>query len=416
MVGIGIGEICAVVIFRKIMREGLLGSSALSPSDLFENGMLVMMPITLSRAFLPSVDPLTHLPDRYRIWDDIARDLPKLLAAGRARRVLSTMPLIELDELSTEREKELALGILSVFGHAAVHESWRIRSAITVPRSVARPWVAVANSLQRFPVLTYASHGLNNWRRFDEEGPIVLGNLATLRNFFGGLDEEWFVTAHVEIEAHAIPLVAAVSDARAACEVADTVALARALGVIADAIQSMLSALPRVRENCDPDIFFTRVQPFMQGMREVVYEDVEEFGNRPQNFPGGSGAQSAILPVIDAVLGIRHAKDELISYLLDLRRFMPIEHRTFLVELERGPSVRDYVLRFRDSGVNEQYNRCIEGLGDFRDLHLKMSVDYIQRPAQRMASNRGEHGTGGSPFVGYLKKHREETFSNLLEH
>jgi indoleamine 2,3-dioxygenase len=153
----------------------------------------------------------------------------------------------------------------------------------------------------------------------------------------------------------------------------------------------------------------------MQGMRDVIYEGVTEFENRPQNFPGGSGAQSTLMPLLDAALGIRHAADALITYLHELRRYMPPDHQAFLSEVEGGSSVRDYVLRMREESLVEQYNRCVEELGNFRAEHLKMSVEYIQRPAQQQASDRGEHGTGGSPFVRYLKKHREETFAHRLD-
>jgi len=263
-------------------------------------------------------------------------------------------------------------------------------------------------------VLTYASHGLNNWRRFESDGPIALGNLAILRTFFGGLDEEWFVAVHVEIEARATPLVEAVIAARNAVGANGPEDLRRSLRVVADALQTMFATLLRVRENCDPHIFFNRVQPFMQGIKDVIYEGVTEFENRPQNFPGGSGAQSALMPLLDAALGIQHAADALIAYLHELRRYMPPEHQAFLSEIERGPSIREYVLRLRENSLVEQYNCCVEELGRFRAEHLKMSVEYIQRPAQQQASTRGEHGTGGSPFVRYLKKHREETFAHRL--
>lgn len=367
------------------------------------------------RAFLPEADPLERLPDAYCLWDELAAELPKILAAGRARYVLERMPLLDPRGLSTQPERERALGLLSVFGHAAVHESWRVGSATSVPRSIAVPWVAVADSLKRYPVLAYASHGLNNWRRFEPGGPIVLGNIATLRNFFGGLDENWFVTVHVEIEARAAPLVAAVNLAQEAVEEDCPLRLHSSLSVIADTLEAMSSTLRRVRENCDPDIFFNRVQPFMQGMRNVVYEGVAEFAGQPRNFAGGSGAQSTLLPLLDAALGISHAADALITYLNELRLYMPQDHQAFLSDIERGPSVRDCVMRTRESGLVEQYNRCIDELGRFRAEHLTLSVDYIQRPARRQASLRGEHGTGGSPFVGYLKKHREETFAYRVE-
>ena len=52
-------------------------------------------------------------------------------------------------------------------------------------------------------MLSYASYALDNWRRLDPASPIELGNIALLQNFLGGLDEEWFVLVHVDIEAKA---------------------------------------------------------------------------------------------------------------------------------------------------------------------------------------------------------------------
>lgn len=374
-----------------------------------------MQQSTPQRAFLPETDPLLQLPSAYSAWDETAAELPKLLAAGRAREVLTGLPQLDPRGLESAGERERALGILSLFGHAAVHESWRQASATTVPSSIAVPWVTLAHAMRRFPVLTYASHGQNNWKRIDPDGPIQLGNIAVLRNFFGGLDENWFVATHVEIEAQATPLVKAVVAGQEAAAARDPNAVFRALHCIADTLDTMHATLVRVRDNCDPHIFFTRVQPFMQGMKNVVYEGAAEFAGAPQNFAGGSGAQSTLMPLLDAALGVRHAGDALITYLHELRRYMPQAHQEFLAQVEQGPSIRDYLIALHDSGLNEQYNRCIEGLGRFREEHLAISIEYIQKPARQQASQRGEHGTGGSPFVGYLEKHRKETFANLLQ-
>ena len=93
---------------------------------------------------------------------------------------------------------------------------------------------------------------------------------------------------------------------------------------------------------------------------------------------------------------------------------MPREHRDFLRDVERGLPIRSFVLRERSKEVIDVYNRCVEGVATFRANHLQMSVDYIQRPAKKASVARGGHGTGGSPYVGYLKKHREETFASLV--
>ena len=369
-----------------------------------------------TRAFLPPSDPLGRLPGEFRIWDELTLEIPKLLAAGIARNTLQSIPHLDPLELRSQSERERALGILSVFAHVAVNESWRTSTAGTVPKSIAVPWVILARNMRRFPVLTYSSHGLNNWRRLDPDGPIGLGNIVALRNFFGGLDEEWFIMLHVDIEARAIPILYAVKSLyEADSNQLDPQWVSGELAKIATSIEGMISTLLRVQENCNPDIFFNRVQPFMHGMKGVIYEGVVELKENPQNYPGGSGAQSALLPLLDAVLGVRHAPDALISYLHELRRYMPVEHQEFLSAIESSGFIREFVLSTSTPELTTQYNRCLEELARFRDEHLKITIEYIQRPALRQASDRGERGTGGSPFVGYLKKHRKETLSNIIK-
>ncbi len=152
------------------------------------------------RGFLPAVDPLTRLPDAFAVWDEVGLELPKLLAAGRARSVLAGLPALDPNELP-DAAIPRAMVLLSFFGHAYVYQSWQTDVADRLPPPVARPWVTIANRLGRPPVLSYASYALDNWRRLDPNGPIALGNLALLQNFVGGLDEEWFITVHIQIEA-----------------------------------------------------------------------------------------------------------------------------------------------------------------------------------------------------------------------
>jgi indoleamine 2,3-dioxygenase len=48
-------------------------------------------------------------------------------------------------------------------------------------------------------------------------------------------------------------------------------------------------------------------------------------------------------------------------------------------------------------------------------LHLEYAAAYIFRQAQTDAKNPHAVGTGGTPFMEYLKKHRDETAENLVE-
>ncbi|MBF4499608.1 indoleamine 2,3-dioxygenase, partial [Vibrio vulnificus] len=82
-----------------------------------------------TRGFLPETDPATALPRGYEVWDELGVELPHLLACGNARATLEKLPAIATDALDDPAHQERAFGLLSVFGHAAVHESWRSASS-----------------------------------------------------------------------------------------------------------------------------------------------------------------------------------------------------------------------------------------------------------------------------------------------
>ncbi len=367
------------------------------------------------RGFLPPVDPLTRLPAPFAVWDEVGLELPKLLAAGRARSVLSGLPALDPQELPDDAVPR-AMVLLSFFGHAYVYQSWQTDVADRLPPAIAQPWVSTARRLGRPPILSYASYALDNWRRFDPNGPIALGNLALLQNFVGGLDEEWFITVHIQIEAQAAPALTLLPALQNAAAAGNGAAATTALASVAGALEQMNQTLLRMPENCDPYIYYHRVRPFIHGWQQhpVVYEGVAEFGGQPQTFFGETGAQSTIVPCLDAVLGVRHRQDELRTYLAEMRRYMPRGHVAFLEQLEAGPSVRDFVLRGADDALRSAYDACVAGVEAFRSTHLEYAGRYIQKQAQ-VGVNSTVYGTGGTPFMRYLKKHRNETTAHRVD-
>jgi indoleamine 2,3-dioxygenase len=370
--------------------------------------------VDAQRGFLPLRDPLQALPTGFAAWDDVGRELPKLLAAERARAVLDRLPALDTSALP-DSALPRAMLLLSFFGHAYVHQTWRTELARRLPSVLARPWADVARRLGRPPMLSYASYALDNWRRLDPQGPIALGNLALLQNFLGGLDEEWFVTVHVQIEAQAATALAALPRAQRAAAAADREGLHAELATVAETIGRMHQTLLRMPENCDPYIYYQRVRPFIHGwhLSPVVYAGVKEFGEVPQAFYGETGAQSTIVPCLDALLRIGHQPDELRVYLAGMRTYMPPAHVAFLLELEAGPSVRDFVIATADTALREVYDACVTRLEAFRSTHLEYAAEYIQKQAE-VGTNTTLYGTGGTPFMRYLKKHRDETRASHL--
>ncbi|MDH5676495.1 MAG: indoleamine 2,3-dioxygenase [Myxococcales bacterium] len=373
-----------------------------------------------SRGFLPAQDPLGSLPSEFAAWEEVAADLPKLLVNQRVRDFVAKMPQLDASRLRTEAEQRRAMLLLSFIAHAYV---WQGPDASRrLPANLAMPWHAVATKLGRPPVLSYASYALDNWRRLEADGPIALGNLALLQNFLAGADEEWFIIVHVDIEARAAAALNAIMPAQQAVAAGDLDALAQQLSMVADALEAMHGTLARTPEYCDPRTYYLRVRPFIHGWKNhpalplgLVYEGVAAYGEEPQKLRGETGAQSSIVPCIDALLGVAHHPDPLRDYLMEMRDYMPPAHRAFLEAVEAGPSVRGVALGSGAAGLRAAYDRCVEATHRFRALHLEFAASYIHSQGQSGENNPTDVGTGGTPFMRYLKKHRDETRAHRIE-
>ena len=389
-----------------------------APVEAFE---LKAFEVSPTRGFLPDEDPLRELPAAWRNWEEVGRELPHLILAGQVRPVLEAMTAVDPAALEDDRQLRRAMLLLSYFGHAYVWGDPVVAQAI--PASVAVPWAHVAARLRRPPILSYASYALDNWRRIDRSGPVALGNLALLQNFLGGADEDWFILVHVDIEAKAAPAIAALGLAQQAAANGDVPLLEAALCQIADALEALNHTLARMPEWCDPHTYYQRVRPYIHGWKNnpalpdgLVYEGVKAFGGRPQQLRGETGAQSAIVPCLDAVLGVAHRDDPLREYLLEMRDYMPPAHRRLLAAYEDGPSVRHCVETNgrRAPALAEAYDACLQWIEQMRTLHLEYASEYINKQARASEANPTDVGTGGTPFMPYLKKHRDESAEQRL--
>lgn len=353
--------------------------------------------------------PLTKLPKAFAVWEETAKNLPKLLVSNFLRNTVEKLPVFPVKKLKNAREFERAMMILSYLGHAYVWGEKQIPTKL--PKVLAKSWCEVAKKLKRPPVLSYASYALNNWQKIDKTKPVVLGNIVLLQNFLGGMDEEWFILVHVEIEFKALAFM------RLLPEIIKKSDLEK-LSIIRDGLENICNTLDRMPEHCDPYIYYNRVRPYIHGWKNhpafpngLIYEGV--YQNKPQQFRGETGAQSAIIPCMDALLGITHMDDLLGEYLKEMRLYMPIQHRNFLEWIEKNSKVREQV-KNSTAAMKNIYNQCIKLIARFRSTHLHYAASYIQQQAQKSAENPNAVGTGGTPFMEYLRKHKEETEKFLL--
>lgn len=379
--------------------------------------------ITPERGFLCGYDAsAVTLEDAFAQARAVAMRLPEILPTGKVREVLvEQLPVITAEEIAALDEPAARM--------AMVHYSFLVQSYIwgaaepvtTLPAVLAGPMVALADKLDQQPLLQYSGYVLDNWGLIDPSAPVHLDNIYMIQKFAAGTDEAWFVLIHVAIEAQAGKALALFAPIIAAAE-ADDVDTARTLLEQMVGIWAGINAIfDRMPEQCDPYIYFRRVRPYIHGWKDnpalgagVVYEGVERLGGQPQAYRGQTGSQSSIVPSMDALLGVGHAADPLKAYLDELHIYRPTGHRRFIEDVRAASILRSFVSGASHKGLTDAYNGAVQAVADFRSRHLEYAASYINKQGSKTAGNNPEVGTGGTPFMKYLKKHRDETAAMLL--
>ena len=350
---------------------------------------------------------------------EVANDLPKLLLTDRVERTINSLSTDDFDvgellDKNSEEEINLAMSQLSFIAHAYILGGSEPKSLL--PKVIAKPWVRLSKVLARPPVLSYASYCLYNWYLLDSEEPIGLDNVALINNFLGGIDEDWFVTIHVCIENAASNAIDASKEIANCTNESDEALVEDLLNKISISMAAVNEIFKRMPERCDPYVYYHRVRPFIFGSKDnpdlkngVIYEG--EYGNQSQFFRGETGAQSSIMPTLDGAMGIEHSEDSLRHYLNEMRDYMPLEHRKFIEQVEAKSVVKE-IIKESDE-LTDAYNKCLEEIRAFRALHLQYARTYIHNQSKQKnpfgAGGSTIRGTGGTPFMKYLKKHRDET-------
>jgi indoleamine 2,3-dioxygenase len=351
--------------------------------------------------------------------EEICNNLPKLLLTGKVQSTVNKLSKkdLSINELLINQmgqDLKLAMSQLSFIAHAYIWGDKKPHGKL--PESLAKPWVEVASNQGRPAILSYASYCLDNWFLIDAEEPISLENVGLINNFLGGVDEDWFVTIHVCIENAASEAINACSQIAGCDQETPENEISNLLQKICLSMRRVNEVFARMPEKCDPYIYYHRVRPFIFGTKDnpdlkngLVYEG--QFDNEPQFFRGETGAQSSIIPSLDGALQIAHTKDHLRHYLNEMRDYMPPKHREFISKLEKKSQVKKLVENSKR--LSEQYNECLEEIRAFRAMHLEYAGTYIHKQSQiKNPFGRGGStitGTGGTPYMTYLKKHRDET-------
>ncbi|NWY39974.1 I23O2 dioxygenase, partial [Sylvia atricapilla] len=380
-------------------------------------------------------DPLTELPEPYSPWMDIAHELPQLIMSHQLRSRVHQMPQLSTQHLRGREQLHLAHLALSFITMGYIWQEGEEGTVQVLPRNLAVPYWEVSQALGLPPILSHADFVLANWRRKDPHGyhPQSLAplcrNLDTIITLPGGESLRGFILVTLLVEKAAVPGIKAISQALGAVLQGDGDTLHRALEELAGAIEAMSTALRRMHDYVDPEVFYSVIRIFLSGWKDnpamphgLVYEGVSP---EPLAFSGGSAAQSTVLHAFDELLGICHRQDTA-AFLHRMRDYMPPAHRAFVERIRGAASLKQHVLCSGDARLRLAFNRCVSALTDFRSYHITIVTKYIATAAAKARARRAEagarpapsaledKGTGGSHIFTFLKSIRDTTREGML--
>lgn len=378
--------------------------------------------VSKERGFLSSFGPSeVELPAELKVICSAALALPHTLPTGRIRAILDDLPEVEASVFTglTEAQQRLAMVHYSFLVQSYV---WGEEAAPTsLPANLARPIWKLAEKTGQMPLLPYTSYVLDNWGLVDTSGPFSADNIYMIQPFLGGQDEAWFVIIHVAIEARAGEMLAAIPNIFEAVANEDAEKLEHILHNISAVWDDINAIFDRMPERCDPYIYYTRVRPWIHGWKDnpalgggLIYDGVESTAGAPQAFRGQTGSQSSIVPTMDALFGIKHASDPMRAYLDELHAYRPPAHRKLIEDVRDKSKLREFAMKSGSDSLTCAYNDCIAKLAQFRTKHLEYAASYINKQAKTSEGNHTDVGTGGTPFMRYLKKHRDEVQQQLI--
>ena len=306
--------------------------------------------------FISSDEPLRYLVKKNedeQILENLACSIPKLLLTNKIRKQIDSLP-DNFFSHNLEKYSEQELRLLNVqFSFLAHAYVWGdlVPSKILCA-AIAKPWSKISEMLGRPAILSYASYCLDNWHKINQDEGVNLDNVALNYNFLGGIDEDWFVTIHVCIEHAANTAIKSAFNIASKFEKneCNDQFLVDELTSIKKSMLEVNHIFRKMPEKCDPYIYYHRVRPYIFGWKNnpalpdgLIYESC--FDEKPQLYRGETGAQSSIVPTLDALLNVEHERDELREYLDEMKSYMPPSHRELIKYVEDHSEVKKICFR-----------------------------------------------------------------------
>lgn len=395
----------------------------------------------LSRGFLPATDPIMVLPELSKEGkllalnkeiNGIIRSLPQLLAEKKLREVIDQLEVTCCDqhiilEHHNVMQKKAAALFLSMIAQAYVFAE-PANPPKEIPSVIAQNLYRIAFLGQRRPMLAYSEYALHNWYRIDPAKPVTLQNIQPIVTFTGTPDEIWFIKIHVAIEAVCIHALQAAKRIHA-CLIqtekpysADEIK--KSFEIITIAMLEATELMHRMKDNCHADVFFHQLRQYWKGWDTIINETSGKKGvmlqgvdtgkNESYAYSGVSGAQSSIVPALDAILNIKQPVNSMFEQLDHFKSYMPREHQAIISNFGLCKT-RRYVKGADNHALSQAYNEACGAVAKFRGAHLAVVHSYIYQQAKAAGINKEAiAGTGGAPASHYLSERLMTTQQHKL--
>lgn len=362
--------------------------------------------ISPERGFLPLEDPLDSLPTGWEHLDEMGKNLPELIVLNNVNEEAKKLPIPSSVDLCYLTRKELRLAWVRYcfIQSACVHTQ---KQPALICENVARPMWQIAKILSKPPILSYDGYVLNNWSLIDRNKGIKVDNMRLVQTFINDPDQAWFILIHVDIEYQAATAIRNLRSAIIACERMDAMDLEYSLLDIEGSLGNILTTMARMTEGTSPDTYH-RIRPWIMSFDKVTYEGVDSQGKSRTScsWRGQTGAQTSIFQTLEAGLQVPELQENMLKgFLKEMRYYMPLGHRRFIEEIEKRSHIRNFIIS-KAPKLSEPYNRCVNKICDFLEMHFAYAVTYIHQKTANPV------GTGGSDFMKYLKGRLDERRAN----
>ncbi|KAG5442726.1 Indoleamine 2,3-dioxygenase 1 [Clonorchis sinensis] len=384
--------------------------------------------------------PLTKLPNGYEPWNTIISILPELYRNGSLRDYVSKLPLLSVDNLHSHVELRLAHKILAFVTSAYVWLKGETdKPKVIYPSTTCYPLIETSEKLGLHPITTHQDLVLGNC--------LYVGENETPRLIHAPTHHAgWkpFIELGGRIEIAFAPCLPAILKAIDAQNPLDVDRITQSLGQISKVFESMsecihlfyasfksllLINLFRIKWlQLIPAIVLRRRWPkistCLKWSSGLYYEDVTGLsGDHPHHdsvhnekrrkiaCTGPSAAQSICLQAADAVLQIKHNRDDE-QFFEQMRTYMIPEHRQFLEDVAKQSRIRQIVHLHKDAELDEAYVTCTQAVRNFRQAHMGLADKFIlQQVAVNVARVKAleTSGTGGQSLRFFLQRIKDNT-------